>query len=85
MSDPTSGSAPSPTPVDLGVLLQAINSQVQASTQRDAQLQTMLQTMTLNLTGSTGQASSASPAQVKTVAAERPILLSSATLADFTS
>ena len=68
--------------VDLTQLLQVIQAQVQASSQRDTQLQTLLQAMTPN---STTSGSGPSVAPHKVVAVERPTLLASATLADFTS
>ena len=87
--DGAESTAPSPPlDVDLNQLLQVIHAQVQASAQRDEQLKALLETF------SSGQppvpvVSPAPtphiPAAAKPIAVDRPTLLSSATLADFTA
>ena len=87
--DGAESTAPSPPlDVDLNQLLQVIHAQVRASAQRDEQLKALLETF------SSGQppvpvVSPAPtphiPAAAKPIAVDRPTLLSSATLADFTA
>ncbi|XP_065182546.1 uncharacterized protein K02A2.6-like [Sycon ciliatum] len=71
---------------DINQLVQLIQAQVQASAQRDAQLQTLLQSMSQGSASSTSAPASSAPApSTKLVAVDRPILLSSANLAEFVS
>ena len=87
--DGAESTAPSPPlDVDLNQLLQVFHAQVRASAQRDEQLKALLETF------SSGQppvpvVSPAPtphiPAAAKPIAVDRPTLLSSATLADFTA
>ena len=70
---------------DINQLVQLIQAQVQASAQRDVQLQTLLQSMSQGSSSSTGGPASSAPApSTKPVAVDRPIL-SSANLAEFVS
>eukprot|EP00117_Sycon_ciliatum_P020010 scpid17310/ scgid17953/ len=80
MSDSSSGSPAPAAQLDASQLLTIIQAQIQASAQRDAQLQTLLQTMSNSRT-----AAPATTSTTKPVSVDRPILLASATLADYAS
>ena len=74
--------------VDLALLLGTIQAQMQASAARETQLTSMLQqalTASQSSPGSSPNCSSVTTATGKPVSAERPIILSSATLSDFMS
>ncbi|XP_065190896.1 uncharacterized protein K02A2.6-like [Sycon ciliatum] len=77
-SDPA---APSGNGVpDVATLLQLLTTQAQASALRDQQFQTLMERMS-NQTST----SSTTPPAPKSVSAERPVLLSTATMAEFTA
>eukprot|EP00117_Sycon_ciliatum_P012063 scpid96323/ scgid13276/ len=71
---------------NINQLAKLIEAEVQAFAQGDVQLQTVLQSMPQGSSSSTsGPASSAPAPSTKPVAADRPILSSSANLAGFVS